>query len=128
MRKDKPDNDSVSRAAGFLQVSEFEIFELAYGLWFGKRSTSEQTESLFSSYMHNELVPYWVRDMARKVIARCNGGKCDPEEFGVHTSDEVDPETKIIGKLYIIMVAVIMIGFCYVAITAPYPEIYSRMF
>lgn len=127
MRKDKPDNDSVSRAAGFLQVSEFDLFELAHSLWFGKRASSEQTEHLFSGYMHRGLVPYWVRDMARKVITKCSD-KCDPEEFGVHTPDEVDLETKIIGTLYIIMVAVIVLGFCYVAITAPYPEIYSRMF
>ncbi len=123
----KPDSDSVGRAAGMLQVSEFEIFELAYGLWFGKSASSEQTEDLFSGYMHRGLVPYWVRDMARKVIERCGGDKCDPEEFGVHTP-ELDPETKTIGKLYIAMVAVILIGFCFVVATAPYPEIYSRMF
>ncbi|MCK4910885.1 MAG: hypothetical protein KAR83_04560 [Thermodesulfovibrionales bacterium] len=57
MRKAKPDNDSVGRAAGILQVSEFEIFELAHGLWFGRRAPSEQTEDLFSGYMHRGLVP-----------------------------------------------------------------------
>ncbi len=127
MRKANPDSDSVGRAAGILQVSEFEIFELAHSLWFGKSASSEQTEDLFSGYMHRGLVPYWVRDMARKVIARCGGGMCDPEEFGVHVP-EPDPETKTIGKLYIIMVTVIMIGFCYVVTTVQYPEIYSRMF
>ncbi len=118
----KPDSDSVGRAAGMLQVSEFEIFELAYGLWFGKSASSEQTEYLFSGYMHRGLVPYWERDMARKVIERCGGDKCDPEEFGVHMP-EADPETKTIGTLYIVMVAVIMIGFCYMVATTPIPLI-----
>ncbi len=123
----KLESDSVGRAAGFLEVSEFEIFELAHSLWFGKSASSKQTEDLFSGYLHRGLVPYWVRDMSRKVIEKCSGNMCDPEEFGVHTP-ELDPETKTIGKLYIVLLTVIMVGFCYVAVNAPYPEIYTSMF
>jgi hypothetical protein len=77
------DSESVARAAAFLDVSEFRVFELASARWLADGITPERAEAEFSAYFKRGTVPYWVRDFTRKVIRKFEEGSPDPAEFGV---------------------------------------------
>ncbi len=93
------DGDAISVAAALLQVSEFQLFHIAYFLWFGTRIPDSKMEKFFCGYMFQNIVPFWVRNTARKVMGRASEGALDPREFNVEPPRK-DPELKRQGMLY----------------------------
>ena len=66
---DPADTDCVVSAANYLEQSEFKIFSDAYAAWYGKAASEKQVERIFTGYLLENKVPFWVRNYARSRIA-----------------------------------------------------------
>ena len=73
----------VLEAAALLEVTEFELFRLAYRRWFGDEIWDDELERFYLPYMFKSRVPPWVRQLARAVIAEAEAETLDPRSFGV---------------------------------------------
>lgn len=105
-----PDIVAILDAAAILEVTEFQLFELAYIDWYGKKARDLAMEKYFAGYMFGEKVPSWVRHFARKILRLKSEGNLDPRQFGVWRRL---PSRKMMffAKIYtatILLVAVIM--------------------
>jgi len=89
--RDHGDTMAVAGAADLLQVPEFRFFSLAYARWFGSEPMESQIEPYFASYMHTQIAPCWVRDLARRVAGADRAGHLDPSEFGVAHAAAIEP-------------------------------------
>lgn len=69
---DPADTDRVISAANYLEVSEFDLFMDAYNAWYGKGLSEKQVERIFSHYLLENTVPFWVRNYVNN---------CVPEEY-----------------------------------------------
>lgn len=79
----RPDIHSVLDAAAILDITEFELFRLAYARWHGGEAEEQSLEPFFVAYMFNDVVPLWVRDFARLVQRNCQQGTLNSQEMGV---------------------------------------------
>jgi len=61
--------DQVTAAAGRLEISERDLFFLAYWRWFGHEPEPAALERTFAAYMFRDELPPWVRHYARGVLA-----------------------------------------------------------
>ncbi len=77
------DVQSVLNATALLDISEYQFFQLAYARWFGHAGSANRIESAFSGYMFQELVPAWVRYLARHVEDCAHRGCLDREDIGI---------------------------------------------
>lgn len=73
----------VLEAAALLQVTEFELFHIAYRRWHGVDIGDDGIERYYLPYMFKKQVPSWVRHLAREVIHRADKDALDPRAFGV---------------------------------------------
>lgn len=80
------DVHNVLDAAALLQVSEFCLFQLAYRHWHGRDTTEQSIERHFVPYMFRSVVPFWVRQLCRRVLQASADGTLDPVDFGVEPS------------------------------------------
>jgi hypothetical protein len=78
-----PDESLVLGASSLLQITEFQLFELAYERWFGAQAPAQRMEGHFCAYMFGAVVPLWVRQYCREVLDRDRVGTLDPRDFGV---------------------------------------------
>ena len=78
------DVDAVSFVARLLDISEFNLFEIAYINWFGNEATKKAMDDFFGSYLTSGLVPFWLRDMVRKTLCKYRKGNLTLSEFGIH--------------------------------------------
>jgi hypothetical protein len=74
---------SVLDAAALLQVTEFRLFQIAYRYWHGRDTSDHAIERHFISYMFWSVVPFWVRQLCRRVLAAEAEGALNPRDFGV---------------------------------------------
>lgn len=77
------DVSQVLDTAALLQVTEFHLFEIAYQSWYGRDASEKSIERYFVPYMFRAIVPFWVRQLCRRVLAADARGALDPAEFGV---------------------------------------------
>ena len=82
-KKMPSDVADVLEAAGLLEVTEFELFRIAYCRWHGVAIGDRELERHYQPYMFHNRVPHWVRQLAREVIARAEAGRLDPRAYGV---------------------------------------------
>jgi hypothetical protein len=73
----------VLEAAALLEVTEFELFRIAYRRWHGVTLADDRLERHYLPYMFKGRVPLWVRQTAREVIGAAEIGQLDPQRFGV---------------------------------------------
>jgi hypothetical protein len=78
------DAEAVSFVAGLLDISEFKLFEIAYVNWYGSEATKKALDGFFGSYLKSELVPFWLRDMVRRIICKHRKGNLTPSDFGIN--------------------------------------------
>ncbi|NIR30659.1 MAG: hypothetical protein GWN84_15375 [Gammaproteobacteria bacterium] len=78
-----PDIEDVLQAAAVLDVTEYELFHLAYLRWHGERADEQLLERRFAAYMFRRVVPVWVRHFARLVHSQDARGELDPSALGV---------------------------------------------
>ena len=80
----EPDVQSVLDAAAMLDVTEFELFRLAYAHWHGRVPDEYTLEGHFVAYMFRDLVPPWVRHFARTVERLFHRDELDRHALGVY--------------------------------------------
>jgi hypothetical protein len=73
----------VLEAAALLQVTEFELFRIAYRQWHGREIADADLERYYLPYMFRSQVPSWVRQLTRQVIAEAEASRLDPADYGV---------------------------------------------
>lgn len=79
----RPDVQAVLDAAALLDITEYDVFHLAYARWHGERADEGTMEPFFVAYMFNEVVPLWVRHFARLVQELARVGTLDKMALGV---------------------------------------------
>jgi hypothetical protein len=73
----------VLEAAALLQITEFELFRIAYRRWHGVTLDDDDLERHYLPYMFKGRVPLWVRKMAREVIGEAEAEALDPRAYGI---------------------------------------------
>lgn len=104
------DIDHVIISAGLLQVSEFQFFKVAYADWYGNDISDSSLEPIFTKYVYQDVVPPWVRRLARIVMSRSEEGSLDPKDFNVEHA-KASPELQTQGWGYLITLAFVLILF-----------------
>jgi hypothetical protein len=84
------DTRDVLSASAALEITEFELFTLAYVRWYGHPAQTDRMEAYYTPYMFGGRVPPWVRQYARDVIEQAHAGRLDPVVFGVHPRPETN--------------------------------------
>jgi len=82
-RKMPGDVADVLEAAALLEVTEFELFRIAYRRWFGVDIRDRELERFYLPYMFKSRVPPWVRQLARTVIAEAEAETLDRRAYGI---------------------------------------------
>jgi hypothetical protein len=103
------EEDAISAVAGALQISEYQLFSVAYAAWFGRSIPDRELEPLFMDYLLYGAVPPWVRDMVRKALERLAGGNLDPADYKINRSPPPSRAARlrgwlVIGSLFILIV------------------------
>ena len=86
-RNDGPEPDQqapemVLDASALLDVTEFDLFRLAYRRRFGRQPNERMLETVFADYMLRGEVPGWVRTLCREVIDGDKRGILDADAMG----------------------------------------------
>ncbi len=74
---------NVLDTAALLQVTEFNLFRIAYRHWHGCDASERSIEQFFVPYMFRSIVPYWVRQLCRHVLQADAEGTLAPAELGL---------------------------------------------
>ena len=82
-KKMPADVADVLEAAALLEVTEFELFRIAYRRWFGADIRDRDLERFYLPYMFRSQVPAWVRQLTRSVIAEAEAEALDPRAYGI---------------------------------------------
>ncbi len=108
----QPDVHSVLDAAAILDITEYELFRLAYRRWHGEQVEENALEPFFVAYMFNDVVPLWVRDFSRLVQRRSQLGTLDSKELGLdlrlRTPQMVRRGIRIAVTLFTVMATLIV--------------------
>ena len=104
--------DDESKLVGFiaavLQISEYELFRIAYLQWFNHPITEKRLDFLFKEYLADGEVPYWVTDFARKAHEKFKAGELNYKDYGI-TRRVCDRKTRMKGWIITIFLLVLMI-------------------
>lgn len=79
----RPDEQSVLAAAALLDITEYDLFHLAYRRWHGLPANDSLIEPFFVAYMFKRTVPVWVRHFSRLVERLSDRGELDGTRLGV---------------------------------------------
>ncbi len=111
------DIQTVLDAAALLDVPEFQVFELAFLAWYGRKS-GPQLEAAFTAYMYRDRVPMWVRAFTREIVRKAGDGRLDPAEYGI-VHEPPTPTMIYLGIRYAVWtsltLAVLVIGSHYMS-------------
>ncbi|HEX9648311.1 MAG TPA: hypothetical protein VGB88_12475 [Alphaproteobacteria bacterium] len=80
------DVTNVLDSAGLLEVSEFEVFRMAYASWFGEPTGDSDRRVLdryFFDYLYRDKVPPWARAFTREVVRRADANCLDLADYGI---------------------------------------------
>ena len=73
----------VADTAGLLEISEFRVFQLAFGEWYGRDIRDYEAEDYFTVFMYQDRVPFWVRRFCHKIQDLNDAGRLNPRDFGI---------------------------------------------
>lgn len=105
----------MSRAAGLLRVPEFAFFHLAHRRWFARAASDREIEPHFMLYLYRGRVPFWVRHLARQVLAAAKGGDVQPEDWGATPSLPPLPDPR--GARAQALLLALVYGACFALVT-----------
>ncbi len=94
---EEDDVQAVVYAAAVLQISEFEVFRLAYREWFGRPAENREMETCFHRYLATTLAPAWVRSFVRRVRKLADEGCLDLSGFGLEAPSPASKARIILG-------------------------------
>lgn len=78
-----PDTLEVLDTSALLEITEFEVFRIAYQRWYGRMEKDAVLEPFFTNYMFNDVVPFWVRHFTQHILKLAHERRLDPREFGI---------------------------------------------
>ena len=108
----------VGFAASVLQISEYELFRIAYQKWFDHSISENRLDALFKDYLASTTVPYWVNDFARKAHEKFKAGELNYKDYGIKRR-VCDRRTKITGWIIITLLAILMSIYSYLITSYP---------
>ncbi len=73
----------VADTAGLLEITEFRVFQLAFGEWYGREIRDHEAEDYFTSFMYFDRVPFWVRRFCHKILDLHEAGNLNPRDYGI---------------------------------------------
>jgi hypothetical protein len=73
----------VADTAGLLEITEFRVFQLAFGEWYGREIHDYEAEEYFTAFMYFDQVPFWVRRFCHKIQDLNDTGRLNPRDFGI---------------------------------------------
>lgn len=101
---------NVLDVAALLQVTEFHLFHIAYRYWHGRDASDHSIERVFVPYMFRSVVPFWVRQLCRRVLQAEEEGTLDLTRFGLERHEQVeDPYNRHLRTLSVVGVAIGML-------------------
>ncbi|TDJ62596.1 MAG: hypothetical protein E2O37_10565 [Proteobacteria bacterium] len=101
---------NVLDTAALLQVTEFNLFRMAYRHWHGRDASERSIEQFFAPYMFRSIVPYWVRQLCRHVLQADVEGTLAPIEFGVtQPAEQVNSTTPFLSAVVVVGAALGML-------------------
>ncbi|MDX1610433.1 MAG: hypothetical protein R3225_09960 [Halofilum sp. (in: g-proteobacteria)] len=71
----------VIEAAAILEISEYELLDLAYREWFGRPPRPAALNDAFGPYMFHGRTPFWAVALAREIIALDDAGRLAGSRF-----------------------------------------------
>lgn len=101
------DVQHVLDTAAVLEITEFQVFHMAYAKWYGEVPGDSVIEPFFTGYMFREIVPPWVRQFTRFVLDLYEAGKLDPRKLGIEKI-KLTQEMWSRGKRYILILVMVM--------------------
>lgn len=120
------DVSCVLSAAAVLDITEFDLFRLAYVRWHGESARDALLERFYVSYMFRSVVPIWVRDFSRLVLRLQRQGMLDPASLGVK---QLTSSRKMVSRGLRFGVALTLIFVClvvFVQFTARFLDLGGR--
>ena len=108
--------EAVQFVAQFLEVSEYEVFQLAFNDWYGKRMNNMTMDYLFENYLDEDVVPFWVWTFAKGVIKKYEKDEVFPADYGIEPM-VLNRSQKIKGWLIVVGVAAFALLFSLLART-----------
>ena len=60
--------DTLNLTRETLDVSEFEVFRMAYAEWYGEKPSLPRLETEFDDYLSSGVLPFYVRHYCRQFI------------------------------------------------------------
>lgn len=102
------DAQEVANTASLLEVSEFEVFRLAYYRWFGRSAEPQEIDALFSRYLGKAAVPLWVRAFTRQIRQLQLDKRLDRRAFGLEPAPAPDYSSILHGALALIVMLIIV--------------------
>jgi primase-polymerase (primpol)-like protein len=109
----------IGLVSGILQISEYEIFRIAYQRWFDHAISEKRLDSLFKDYLMSGLAPYWVNDFARKVHEKLKAGELNYKDYGIKRR-VCDHRTRVKGWIIISFLIILML--VYSCLISHYPS------
>jgi hypothetical protein len=91
------DVQAVVYAAAVLQISEFEVFRLAYQDWFGHPADNREMEACFHRYLGGVQTPVWVRAFVRRIRQLVEEGRLDLRAFGLEPPSPASKAQIVLG-------------------------------
>ena len=104
--------DDETKLIGFisavLQISEYELFRIAYQNWFNRPIQEKRLDILFKDYLVDNSTPYWVNDFVRKAHEDFKAGKLNYKDYGIKRR-VCDRRSKIKGWLITFSLIILML-------------------
>jgi hypothetical protein len=94
---EEDDVQNVVYVASVLQVSEFDVFRLAYHEWFGHPAERREMEACFHRYLGAMQAPVWVRAFVRRIRQLAEEGRLDLRAFGLEPPSPASKARIILG-------------------------------
>lgn len=104
---EEDDVQAVVYAATVLQISEFDVFRLAYWEWFGRPAENREMEACFHRYLAVTQAPVWVRAFARRIRQLVEEGRLDSRAFGLEPPSPASRVRIILG--FTVLAGILMI-------------------
>ena len=117
----------IIKAAEALRISEYDFFRLSFQRWSGREPDEKKLEQAFVAYMFHQIVPPWVRHLAREVLALEAEGRLNIWTFGAQKYRHRLPPSRH-GGFYIAIMAAITALYCVALLDISYdPETSAPM-
>lgn len=71
----------VIEAAAILEISEYELLDMAYREWYGRPPRAHVLSDAFGPYMFDGRTPFWAVALARQIIDLYNEGRLAQSRF-----------------------------------------------